>query len=479
MAKIKTILKALDQALETNDFTDFISLVEEDPKCLKARFSADNITLLHKLCSINIPQLKLERDADDAPLAVDEETYSGMLNQFLEDWSDTSLLNAPDTHGNTPLHCAVEANNLVAVKLLAEYEDTDLNAVNHDAKTALTLARERGFNEIETFLLQESPDIPDEAATKEFQRQQKQNIINCGPLRQLSPGDKHYAHEAIEAVFYIEDDQLREQFNDSRILAAAEGNEILKPLIQMLGLSALRGNLPEVRRITLFKEVELLRNSPEQDELQDSALAILEKELGKKFKIICVDAINTFRINADNPDSRGLYTQKNSVFIAAQNLGLRDAFGVILHESAHFAMKQLFNNESLPYPKGENSLQEQFYQIIKDTYNNLYTYINDENEGNTELSEDEVKAFYSIIEIYKFYPEEEWAQELIVRIPQVMAILGPDKGAEWLNKYTPELMQFYMNEINPRITAYLSEHHAENYLRHTEPASGLIPYRPE
>lgn len=87
MAKIKTILKELDNALKSNDFTKFLALIRKDPKCLKDRFDKDRITLFHKLCGLDINKLKYDSSYDsdeEDEYQVDIDTYNVRLHSTLK-----------------------------------------------------------------------------------------------------------------------------------------------------------------------------------------------------------------------------------------------------------------------------------------------------------------------------------------------------------------------------------------------------------
>ena len=60
-----------------------------------------------------------------------------------KDWCQM-LCETSDDAGNTPLHIAVMQGNSMAVQLLIEHE-AETDAVNHDDKTPLHLAAEKGY----------------------------------------------------------------------------------------------------------------------------------------------------------------------------------------------------------------------------------------------------------------------------------------------------------------------------------------------
>lgn len=457
MAKIKQILKELDNALKENDFTEFLDTIRSDPKCLRIHFEKDSITILHKLCGLDINKIKYDSD-DVEEYKIDQNMYLNMLETLIDEFSLD--VNVADKHGNTPLHYAVLNGLDNIVDILLDDEDADIEAANHDGLTPLMLAKNLNYKEIEKRLLQRSEFsvLLQDQLIKDHQRTRKHSIIALGAMRPNKPV-KPASYEAIESILYFENPELKYKF--CGVMETASHNAILSPLIKMMGLSAIRGNLTELRRMTLFKNtadcIQLSKATKEDADFYSSALAKIEKELGKRFKIICVDAPELSSIKVLAPGSRGLYTNKNSVFIATKGLETNEALAYILHESSHFIIKQLYNNLGKPFPPGEhfNPLRDVFVEIVNSLEERL-------DNLPTESEEDRI-ASQIIAQVYYGYPKDEWAIELIVRVAQIIALLG-EKGIEWLEKNTPELLAFYVNEVNPKIMLYLQEYKATDYL---------------
>ncbi|KTC91790.1 MULTISPECIES: ankyrin repeat domain-containing protein [Legionella] len=477
MAKIKAILKEFTESLKTNDYTKFLALIRQDPKCLRNGFGTENKTLLHYLCAINIEKINFGKNFDsevDKTLDqeemdwqdIDEDAFIAMLDGLIDEFDCD--LNIRDKKGNTPLHYATYSESERVVKLLLEFEDTEVNAENKAGTTALQIAVSKEFSSIEKLLLDVSKqqiseqEIPQGLSVREYQRLNKKSIIDLGPLTPLK-SDKPTAIQAIESSLYIQDSKLREQFAGQWDEVAQ--NEVLIPLINFLGLCVTRGTVDESRRLTLFKEYRQIKETPPEEEYQDIydlALKKIEKELGMKFKIICVDAEDVGSLKPFSHEPRGLYTNKNSVFAATRDLEINGVLGLIMHESSHFTMHQLFKNSAKPYPKNDLELQQKYEKIVEITKDSLKTML-------TGLADEQDEAAFEIINnVFKVYPQNEWEAELIVRVPEIMGSLGPDAGQKWLQKNSPELYGYYENVVNPAISNYLQDHNAAEYLFNPE-----------
>lgn len=479
MATIKAVIKALEQSLETNDFNEFIRLIKSDVKVINKVFQKNNIKLLHKLCSINITQLRAHNDDSDnsAPtVTVTEKDYLDMLEKLFDEIDFD--FNVTDANGDTPLHYAIYTNNKPMVELLLKYEDVNTRQTNHSGETPLEIASENNFVDIEKCLREDSDStnqsddtaIPDNMTIKEYQRHQKESIINLGPLRAMATdNEKQIAYQSLESTLYFENPQLKEKFHN--VLKKAIDNPILESMITMLGLCAARGTIEEVRKKTLFDTLSQLTHLKENLDISDKeyeeAIKPIQKQLGKKFKIICIDAPDVTTLKPFVAEARGLYSNKNTIFIATKKLPVNEILSVMMHESSHFIMNQLFQNTSNPYPPGEknNPLKTTFLRIVNQVKNNL-----EKNKENINLKED--VAYAIINNVFTKYNKSEWPSELIVRVPQIIAHLGNHHGQQWLEKNTPELLHYYQKEIIPRINNYLEDQKASLYL------SGLDEKKP-
>lgn len=480
MAKIKIVIKDLEQALKTGEFTNFYERIQRDPKCLKQRFGDIGKTLLHFMCAINIDEIKQKQsltqlDQDDESssnsedvevIKVESDQYREVIETLIDDYALD--VNMRDMMGNTPLHYAVMANNESVVDLLLEYEAVDVDNTNRDGVSALNIASTYNYVGLEKKLLAESEQFNEEVipvgeTVKEVQRREKYKIMAIGAIRKLESGTIPSTVEAIESVTYFEDTELKNNFN--LLLQDANKSEVLSNMIKMMAVCSVRGTIPEIRRLTLFRQhAELLsRNKnaePEELVIYEMTLLAIENELGKRFKIICVDAEDTSSLKMFAAEPRGLYTNKNSIFVATKSLSENEVFATIMHESAHFVILQLFQNSAKPYPNDAigNILRDKYQNVVANTKESMVSI---EHGLSNELEE---TAFKIIENVYIAYTNEKWDEELIVRVPQILGLMGAGKGDAWLKQNVPGLYEYYQQEINPRIFVYLQNVKANTYI---------------
>lgn len=466
--RIKDLIKAFDKGLQANNFDDFFSLLDKDKKLIRHAYGANHGTLLHHFCLVDVNRLNFlssfsEEESEEAiAYKIEAETYREALERCIDEYGPN--LNAVDKDGDTALHYAVMKNNIAAVQVLLESEGIDWDIANAKGQTPLKLASQLKYNEIEQALLKKSDhkvgkiDIPEGLSIKESQKQRKKAIVNMGPLTPMDKSSKPTAALAVESVLYFEDSLLAQGFRG--YLETLSLDPILGPMVNMMGLCARRGAMPErarqsflEQRYSMVSSVPEVSSSGEVDELYAFAIARIERELRKHFKIICIDQEDVTPLHVFVAEPRGLYTHKNSVFIATKNLDFNDIVAVIMHESMHFIVHKLFDNHAYPYPNDSvyNPLRDQMQEIVK----SLRETLDSLQEG---------PAYDVIARVFYNYEEEKWPIEIIVRVPQIIALVGAEKGREWLTKNTPDLLSFYEQEVTPRIEKFLIDQRVSEHL---------------
>lgn len=464
MTKIKDALKKLDKGFQSGNFDDFFDLLNKNKSLIKAKFSDEGITLLHYLCKNGIHYLQQKSLKEDIEYTIDKTTYEKTLEKFIDQYEPD--LNVQDKNGNTPFHYAVMFDNLEAVNTLLLYESIDIDKENDDSLTPLMIASNQGYKEIELAILEESnqavnkTEIEKGKTVKEQQKERKTAIISIGSLKKLIT-EKPKAYEAIESVMFVENSDLAKTLTGK--MQILSDDPLLGPMIAMMGLCAIRGTLTKERRQSLFLQKQSLFQDTtidKSDSLYTSAVKQIEKDLGKKFKIICIDALDTTPLQIFSREPRGVYTSKNSVYIATKDADLPEILSYVIHESSHFIMQQLFQNSNNPFPNDVyfNPLRDRMLTIIDIVYNKIYELEKSSN------SKEEKMAYGVIAQIYHFYDEKQWAAELIVRVPQIITLLGKDKGHDWLKTNLPDLYSFYAEVINPKIMEYLDQYKVNDYL---------------
>lgn len=112
------------------------------------------------------------------------------------------------------------------------------------------------------------------------------------------------------------------------------------------------------------------------------------------------------------PDVNGLFYLSGRIYIAAKQLldptSEHIVFGVLAHEMCHYAMYLVYRNEANPFGKKDKKEAREFAAIL------------DECRVNQECEE--------IIQmVYEYYDDDIQSQELIVRVPQILAAFAENK----------------------------------------------------
>jgi ankyrin repeat protein len=108
--------------------------------------------LLHNGAEINIVSLSGKYGmltGMSALMLASEQEGSSIVTLLLSKEAD---INLQDQNGTTALMYAVRANNLPAVKVLAEAGAFDYHVVDNNGNTALMIAKSKGFTEIANYL---------------------------------------------------------------------------------------------------------------------------------------------------------------------------------------------------------------------------------------------------------------------------------------------------------------------------------------
>jgi len=90
-------------------------------------------------------------------------------------------------------------------------------------------------------------------------------------------------------------------------------------------------------------------------------------------------------------------------------------------------------------------------------------------EQYTPQSSDEARAKALIMHV-KGYNQFQQNAELIVRVPQIIAALGNEKGKDWLQQQVPELLDYYENVFNREIEIYCKEQNIEQFITTEAPS---------
>lgn len=151
-------------------------------------------------------------------------------------------------------------------------------------------------------------------------------------------------------------------------------------------------------------------------------------------------SVATYCLENHLKPSIGVYTNKNSVFVSNN-----DKYGTLFHEWKHFVDFEIFNAiKSFP-----PSAQARFDDIKK---------ILMENHKKMPESDEiliSIKSSFSAVFDVSLTPPSMTDTEIMARVPEVIGVLGVKAGTAWLEKYTPELLEFYKTVYNPILQQYI------------------------
>jgi len=123
--------------------------------------------------------------------------------------------------------------------------------------------------------------------------------------------------------------------------------------------------------------------------------------------------------------------------------------GTIAHEFSHYVLNLIFDNKLKPYSKKSNKIAELFDEIVK-SYSHWFhsAFASAENE------DDDVNDGCNriISSVYKNYSLHKRHQELIVRVPEILAYFeGDDEKIEQIRKRYKILFIFYETFVLPAL----------------------------
>ncbi|XP_064463637.1 uncharacterized protein LOC135374613 [Ornithodoros turicata] len=126
------------------------------------------------------------------------------------------------------------------------------------------------------------------------------------------------------------------------------------------------------------------------------------------------------------------FCNKQRVFIGASTTEA-ETCGTVIHELCHMALRLVYNNDCLPYFRGDTEREQQYRAILND--------IKGRKHGLDDL-----------IQLALSDDEEE---ELIVRIPHILAQYGCDDRNRVLEREVPKLRKFFEEHVIPDMREYI------------------------
>lgn len=270
--------------------------------------------------------------------------------------------------------------------------------------------------------------------------------------------------QAIKSRMYIEDGELF----PTHMLGVALQVPMLQPVITMLALGCLGKEVKD------FSELE--------SETEKSKISIFGAKDLQIFPNVKSTTIG-YQIHWKRQGEI-----LNELILVKLNRPENEVLGTLVHEATHSAINRLFKNEANPWHVSDGDALWQMHDVVDATQKRFddteaYAYWNSDASYNKEEQRKfrinavksnlyAYRAINNVFQINRNNPAEDmyrdaegaYAKELIVRVPQIIAALGEDRGVRWLEEFTPELLEFYKKNIEPRIIEHLAKENVERRL---------------
>lgn len=196
------------------------------------------------------------------------------------------------------------------------------------------------------------------------------------------------------------------------------------------------------------------------------ALAALNEHKGshsetkkKPLKVVIYDDHHMQHVVTKSDSSKniesigGVYTHKSSIYSVA-NLVQN-----IYHESTHMVANEVFRNFAKPYRSDDKVSEQKFDAVVLEVKDALPAVNKNAQSPNEKRAYEALAAGFS-----SSYTKAQWGIELIVKVPEILSILGYNDGYKWLQTNAPSLLEYYEKSFLSECLKFLSEQHVELYL---------------
>lgn len=245
-------------------------------------------------------------------------------------------------------------------------------------------------------------------------KEQKNNIIKRGSVKEKLGEKIQIFHPIVQQILsqvYTEDSKNDEFIAKKLNEIILSNNEILKPLLYIIAWATqgLHGNskkplqivIADTRDITSLKPIEY---------------------------------------------AKGNYNQKNSIYCAGKDPDTLIAS--MLHEAQHFIDKLIFGQSNKPF----NTVNQSHFLQVKDDVLRRSSALPERTPQDKLLKQSFLTAHASN------YKELDQTAEILVKVPEVIGLMGMEKGYVWLNQYQPALLAYYEHRYNRTARAFIAEH---------------------
>ncbi len=368
-----------------------------------------------------------EQDASVFHYAVKEKNRTLLISACSSSFESINITNSK---GDTALHLAVRCGNVEFSKILILH-GADVCMKNKEKKSPqgmLIDKRESYFSTeskkwlLALMLMIEPFDLSNHGFTADFSRDmtQKRDIL----LLKFKFSRKEIASIISKKII---------SSNPAVKLDKAMHKKSFKEMNEISYLSPLLG-------ITAFA-VEGMHE-----------LAFKLKSENKKLRIIidpeqsCTATVTL----GDSSNACGVYYHDNSIYLggkrhADEEMNRDLVRGTLIHEITHFVADEVFKNNSIPYAKDDLESKKWFNCIVE----RIYHEFKREPKSMPEI----IACVFS-----GSYTKEVWEKELIVRIPQLIAM----GELRVVRKFCPDLLQYYNEKFLIDCKSHLLNLHYKN-----------------
>lgn len=455
MPKKYTIVKLwsnFDQYRDESHFQPLKSFIQAAPRRLQIRFGSETKTLLLHLCAI-VPS-----SAEESQLIIKA------LQQFLQYDNTASRIYDTDKQGNTVIHLAIKANHLDLLRVLLNSINylSHFRKVNKQGESPVALARNLWRHDVGALVEHHivAKMLPEEEAGRILTfddyiniRQQQlisKSSVNHGPVEISEPG------RVISSAIFCENEGVSADIYAHELMKLCQ-NGLIRPILELIAL-CIRGKHKEDPVQYILSDSGNMESENLALHADILAYAKAEKKAEDKLSVFFFDIENMasiFLVKSEDTICTGSYFPRNfSISLAIKGSSKEEILQDLVHEFCHCVAHVVYNNKCKPY---------EFYD--SDDFESIVSELREEFKKRQPDYYD--KAFFTIATVFSAYPEEQQAAELIVRVPEIMTLLGYEAGSAWLQKYTPRLFVYYKDtfivDINRRLS-YLSQENSETGL---------------
>ena len=429
-------------------FKPLLNHIRMNPGAMSAKFGKTQSTLLLHLCAIT-------------PASGEE---SGVIIQCLEDLMEYDHekkgLYRTDNQGNTAIHLAIQANHFELLKALLHHIDdlSHFRKVNENGQGPAAFARnldQDGFAQLieKHVLIHVLPDEKreDSVSFKDYIHFRQEELIQRGAVMLQNPEKEKGLISTIQSGIFRGDLQMDEWVYSDGLIALSH-SAFIKPILELVALS-IHGKHKENAAQYADSLMECSNGDDEDLILSQDIAVYMEENTSQtnKLKIFFFDIESTdevFLSQPENLNSGGNYFMPNfTISLATRYKSRETLLATLIHEFCHCVAHIIYDNQCRPYALNEG---ENFEEVVMDL-RERFTYVSSVHPN---------AAMETIMSVFRDYPEKQQAAELIVRVPEIIAILGHEQGILWLQQHTPRLLTYYENifikDINARL-GYLED----------------------